>query len=312
MANRVALNPNPAISPRPPPSWARPKGETFESLDAAFLAGAGFAALDARVRANAPFDGLWRNRLALRAAVAHAGLIGRRESESELRDGFALRGAGDAAAGPADGLLKGWRELVRHSTGLNPRVLHEVAASFGLNLPDALADILSAAEIAIREDRLPLRSAAHVLSYVRRQHPRAEFLGFWIADAVLAQGLGWPLPLPLLASGLARRGGGRRGSAPGDEFGRLAIGYAEAAAAAVDLHDELARRAAKLIEAAPRLRAKGAGAVVAALLDDDALSPAARLGGMSDRGMRRLCDRLVALGAARELTGRPTFRLYGL
>ncbi len=49
-----------------------------------------------------------------------------------------------------------------------------------------------------------------------------------------------------------------------------------------------------------------------ALLDDDALSPAARLGGMSDRGMRRLCDRLVALGAARELTGRPTFRLYGL
>ncbi len=129
---------------------------------------------------------------------------------------------------------------------------------------------------------------------------------------MLAQGLGWPLPLPLLASGLARRGGGRRGSAPGDEFGRLAIGYAEAAAAAVDLHDELARRAAKLIEAAPRLRAKGAGAVVAALLDDDALSPAARLGGMSDRGMRRLCDRLVALGAARELTGRPTFRLYGL
>jgi hypothetical protein len=136
-------------------------------------------------------------------------------------------------------------------------------------------------------------------------------LGFWLADAMLAQGLGWPLPLPLLASGLARRGGGRRGSAPGDEFGRLAIAYAEAAAA-VDLHDELARRAAKLIEAAPRLRAKGASAVVAALLDDDALSPAARLGGMSDRGMRRLCDRLVALGAARELTGRLTFRLYGL
>jgi hypothetical protein len=306
MANRLALDPNPPISPPPLPSWARPKGETFESLDAAFLVGANLAALDARVRANAPFDGVWRHRLALRAAVAHARLIGRREGEAELRDGFALRGAGDAAAGPAGGLLKGWRELVRRSTGLNPRVLHEVAASFGLNLPDALADILSAAEIAIREDRLPLRSAAHVLAYVRRQHPRAEFLGFWIADAVLAHRLGWPIPLPLLVSGFGRK------NRPGDEFGQITIAYARAAAAAVDLHGELARSAATLIEAAPRLRAKGAGAVVAALLDDDALSPAARLGGMSDRGMRRLCDRLVALGAARELTGRATFRLYGL
>ena len=33
---------------------------------------------------------------------------------------------------------------------------------------------------------------------------------------------------------------------------------------------------------------------------------------MSDRAARRLCDRLVALGAVRELTGRDTFRLYGV
>jgi hypothetical protein len=37
-----------------------------------------------------------------------------------------------------------------------------------------------------------------------------------------------------------------------------------------------------------------------------------RIGGMSDRAMRRLLDRPVMLGAARELTGRPTFRLCGL
>jgi hypothetical protein len=307
MSNRVVPASPPPLPPRPSPSWARPKGETFEGADAAFLAGANLAALDARVRADAPFAGLWRNRLALRAAVAHARLLGRREGEAELRDGFALRAAGDLAAGPAGGLLKGWRSLANRSTGLNDRVFEEVAKTFGLNMPDAVADILRVAEIAVAEERPPLRSTADVLAHVRRHHPRAEFLGVWIADAVLARKLGWPIPLPLLASGLGRRSFGQ-----GEEFSGVAIAYARAAAAAVDLHGELARRAATLMATAPRLRAKGAGAVVTALLDDDAVAPAARLGGMSDRGMRRLCDRLVTLGAVRELTGRPTFRLYGL
>ncbi|WP_425332346.1 DUF1403 family protein [Rhodoblastus sphagnicola] len=32
----------------------------------------------------------------------------------------------------------------------------------------------------------------------------------------------------------------------------------------------------------------------------------------SDRAARRFLDRLVALGALREMTRRPSFRLYGL
>ena len=65
------------------------------------------------------------------------------------------------------------------------------------------------------------------------------------------------------------------------------------------------RRAQKLAEAAPKLRAKGAGAALQALLDEDSLSARRRkIAGLSERGARRLFERLVALGAVRELTGR--------
>jgi Protein of unknown function (DUF1403) len=57
----------------------------------------------------------------------------------------------------------------------------------------------------------------------------------------------------------------------------------------------------------------GRRAVIETLLNEDAVLPSAKKTGvMSDRGLRRLFDRLIALGAVRELTGRSTFRLYGL
>jgi len=98
----------------------------------------------------------------------------------------------------------------------------------------------------------------------------------------------------------------------GAETSRILFAYAQAAEKACDLAADLGRRAQKLSEAAPKLRAKGAGAALDALLDDDSVSATTKIPGLSERGARRLLERLVSLGALRELTGRATFRLYGL
>ena len=77
---------------------------------------------------------------------------------------------------------------------------------------------------------------------------------------------------------------------------------------------------ARLRAVAPKLRAKGAAEALALFRSHDAVSPSGMLSpmikgtsfAMTDRAARRLCDRLVDLGAVRELTGRLTFRLYGV
>jgi Protein of unknown function (DUF1403)/Reverse transcriptase (RNA-dependent DNA polymerase) len=60
-----------------------------------------------------------------------------------------------------------------------------------------------------------------------------------------------------------------------------------------------------------QLRGRDAARRIEILLTEDAQAATAGASA-TDRSSRRLFDRLVAIGAARELTGRPTFRLYGL
>ena len=142
----------------------------------------------------------------------------------------------------------------------------------------------------------------------------SELLAAWLADSVLAQRLKWPFALPLLAAPLFSSAGRRATTDIGDgaETTRILFGWAKGAGHACDLAAELGRRAQKLAEAAPKLRAKGAKAALQALLDQDSLAAATPIAGLSERGTRRLLLRLAALGAIRELTGRATFRLYGL
>ena len=155
----------------------------------------------------------------------------------------------------------------------------------------------------------PIPRAAAVLKAVLEDGPRADTTALLLADASLAQALGWAHVTPLLSFGLKR--GDLRKS--GEDL-RSACHRAVAAAAveAVREATDLARRAARLREVAPRLRAKGAEDAVAQFLTRDAVAPAALTSLRSDRAARRFCDRLVELGAVRELTGRDTFRLYGV
>jgi hypothetical protein len=228
-----------------------------------------------------------------------------------LRDALLLRHGGDDP-GPAGRLLVAWRGLDRSAPLSDDAVFH-VAETLQIKVDDALRTAIADVQQLASGEAAPF-AAAQAARVVVAQRPDAEILALWLADAVVATPLKWPRPLPLIAGALVHpslRSGGHR-PYPGDATWTLTccLAYGRAAVAACDLFAELGRRSQQLIAVAPRLRAKGAGTVIETLLDEDAVRPSA--GVMSDRGLRRLFDRLVALGGVRELTGRSTFRLYGL
>ena len=139
--------------------------------------------------------------------------------------------------------------------------------------------------------------------------PPSEIFALWVFDIVLAIRLRWPRPVPLIATKildptLRSPGAGRR-PRPGDPaWPNAAAGaIALAAASALDLAADLSRRSSTLLAVAPKLRSKPAQKIVDLLLAEDCVSAAeaARQAPMTDRAARRLFDRLVVLGAAREL-----------
>lgn len=311
------------------PAWLRraiPDAQGLGSQrldDIAIAAGAALSTLDAVVRRQERCAGAWRQRLALTAAAMTAKQVGRVEDEAALRDAVLLTRPGDDV-GPAGQMFLGWRRLATRPTEdlLTRKNLAAVLEEFGHPLDDeALSDLA---------DELRKLGAGGMVDIVVGGFAAAErysvgrATGAWLTDALVAQRLGWPRAVPLLggefnAAGPARprRAGTGIAASLEDESMRaknLLAAQAHAALRAIDLFAELGRRADRLLAVVPKLRAKAADTIIDRLLNEDALAASRgdKETGMSDRALRRLFDRLVELGAVRELSGRPTFRIYGL
>lgn len=289
----------PGTAPRLPVWISAAQAHTVE--DMAFLSGAALAHLHLVAGAQDLPHALWRERLALQAAACCAGFCGRREGVAALRDALHLARAGDQP-GPAGEIWRDWRQAVGRKVSV---------ASLGRALPGFAADQIAAClEAGLDGGRAsPVLRAATVLEKVLADKPRAETAALILADAVLSQSLGWDHIVPLLASGLTARDLRQTGDALRLACHRAVVASARAA---VQVAADLALRAGRLQAVAPKLRAKGADQALALFLTRDALMPAELTAVMSDRAARRLCDRLVDLGVLRELTGRDTFRLYGV
>jgi uncharacterized protein DUF1403 len=313
--------PRPSAASAAFPAWARAVHAPESEAEAGFLAGAALARLDLIVRENPPWAGVWRQRLALAAAAASVRRAGRSEDEAALRDALHLTRSG-ADPGPAGRRLLAWRALAAGSARQWRSAIVVAAAALGLPGDETLQHAIEAAEACAAGARPAPFAAARTFALASRALApggrgdgagESELLAAWLADSVLAQKLKWPFAPPLLAAPLFASAGRRAPTdSDGAETTRILFAWAKGAAQACDLAAELRRRAQKLAEAAPKLRAKGAKAALQALRDQDSLAAATPIAGLSQRGARRLFERLATLGAIRELTGRATFRLYGL
>lgn len=297
------------------PGWVTGgRAETLETV--AFRSGVALTVLDQLIsdaRHGVPVK-LLANRLALSAATAASKLEGRLAREADIRDAFHLTPPGEAR-GPDGDLLAFWRETVRVRTN----DVGEIADLVGAEFAGEVGVWLDAGQEHARTHG-PLAGCAAVLRAVIDADERAERIACLLSDVILARALNWKQVLPVTSQRLAKamlRDLTSEGQ--GAELS-VQVRILESVEETIGLARDLARRAEALRSVTPKLRAKGSGAAVALFLTEDAVAPASMLSPrirgtsipMTNRAARRFCDRLVELGVARELTGRPTFRLYGI
>ena len=298
------------------PSWIRSAGHVQDNRagntdlgDQEFRTGGALAFVGIAVEARAAHEGCWLDRLALRAAAVSVALEGRTEDEAALRDAWHLTKPGQDP-GPAGRVFALWRQMAGQPSLLTkPEALVATIQHLGFRESRLLLEVVHLARDLAERTLSPLAAITDIIAVGQSRCPGLPALPLLLADIILAERLRWPTVVPLLAIGL----GGHPFRSPLSDWPTVCLpALRRGCITAWTLHKEIGRRAETLLAVKGRLRSKMSGGVVERLLTTDALSPARLPGTGSDRAGRRLFDRLVTLGAVRELTGRTSFRLYGL
>ncbi len=300
------------------PAWVTSvRAESLETVT--FRSGAALTVLDQLI--SDPFQAvpvkLLANLLALHAATATSKLEGRLAREADIRDAYHLALPGEAR-GPDGDVLAFWRDAARLK--LTGRDWHEgLQGLVGTAIADD-ADGLLASGADRAKTHGPLAGCVAVMRTVLDADDRAERVAFLLSDFVLARALNWPTVLPVTARYLTKAM--LRDLVAEEQGGELKVQqrFLESVEDTTRLARDLATRAVALRAITPKLRAKGSKAAADLFLSEDAIGPSMMLSPtikgtripMTDRAARRFCDRLVELGVAHELTGRSTFRLYGI
>ncbi len=298
------------------PAWVFPRGGDPGEADAAFAAGIALKSLDDLVRTETAWAGCWRQRLALKCAQAAVQLLGRNEGEHALRDALLLTASGDDP-GPAGAMLLALNKLAAKKRPIGAKVLQELAELIGLRRDglDELADLFDA---ALQSGRAVPFAVADLVASICAAQPDAEILAWWLADRLLAEKLGWACGVPLLMGeryGAAFKTIGGRGRVRPSETGfarAVCLALVSGTTEALRQANDIGRRAETLLAVAPKLRTKGAGVVIEKLLNEDAVAASAPGSHLSRWAATRLFERLQNFGAVRELSGRTSFRIFGL
>jgi len=249
------------------------------------------------------------------------GSEGRLAREADIRDAYHPTppdADGIRHWGPDGDVLAYWRDAVRIRLS-GSDWMRNVGGNVDASFPDAVEDWLTtAAEQA--KTHGPVTAATNVLRKVLKADDRAERIACLLADVVLAKFFEWKHLLPLTALHLTKSNLRNLKDDTGKTDAVIHGAINQSTLSAFRLASTFASRADALRAVAPKLRAKGSDAAIDLFLTEDAVAPSGMLSphirgttsSMTGRAARRLCDRLVELGVVKELTGRSTFRLYGL